>query len=234
MQHMFFSVLLLAAAQIMPGSTPARCPNAYVPAKLVEPVLPNVPQRSLETGLKHATVLLNVSLDQRGRPGAVKMQRSSGAVDIDTAALNLAQLSGYDAEVRGCAPTSGSYTLKVDFDVTRKDAKDGGGIDLQTHAFLLGTSCPTDHGVILTHAAVLPALHVPGNPKNTKEGTATISVSVDATGKVTAASVQDSTGSPALDRAAVTLAQNGDYLPAVYGCKSISGTYHYVAVFHRS
>jgi len=216
---MLLHILIGAALNMMTPNAPAPCSSPYVPAKIVNPVLPNIPQQSLDTGMKHATVLLRVSLDERGRPHDVELQRSSGYVDVDTAADGLAEHSRYDPEVRGCAPTSGSYTLKVDFEVTRKDPKTGGGVDL---------------GVILAHAAVLPALKVPGNAKNTKEGTAAILVSVDPSGKVTGTTVESSTGLPELDRAAVTLAQNGDYLPALYGCKSVSGTYQYVVIFRRS
>ncbi len=231
---MLLHILIGAALNMMTPNDPAPCSSPYMPAKIANPVLPNIPQQSLDTGMKHATVLLRVSLDERGRPRDVELQRSSGYVDVDTAADGLAEHSRYDPEVRGCAPTSGSYTLKVDFEVTRKDPKTGGGVDLGTHAFLIGDRCPTDHGVILAHAAVLPALKVPGNAKNTKEGTASILVSVDPGGKVTGTTVESSTGLPELDRAAVTLAQNGDYLPAVYGCKSVSGTYQYVVIFRRS
>lgn len=218
----------------MSGTTPAPCPNAYTPAKIVNPVLPIIPQEALDTGLKHATVLLRVSLDARGRPQDVELQRSSNYADLDRAAGSLAEHSRYDPEVRGCVPISGSYTLKMDFDVTRKDPKTGGGVDLRTYAFVIGTSCPTDHGVILAHPAALPPMKITGSAKDPKEGTATILVTVDANGKVTGMSVQSSTGFPELDLAARTLAGNGDYMPAVYGCKSVGGTYQYVAIFHRS
>ncbi len=215
---MLLHILIGAALNMMMPNAPAPCSSPYMPAKIINPVLPNIPQQLLDTGMQHATVLLRVSLDERGRPRDVELQRSSGYVDVDAAADGLAEHSRYDPEVRGCAPTSGSYTLKVDFEVTRKDPKTGGGVDLGTHAFLIGDSCPTDHGVILSHAAVL----------------ASILVSVDPGGKVTGTTVESSTGLPELDRAAVTLAQNGDYLPAVYGCKSVSGTYQYVVIFRRS
>ncbi len=232
---MLLHVLFVVVVSSISGTTPAPCPNAYTPANIVNPVLPNIPQEALDTGLQHATALFRVSLDARGRPHDVEIQRSSNYADLDRAARNLAEHSQYDPEVRGCAPTSGSYTLKVDFDVMRKDPKNyGGGIDILTHAFLIGTSCPTDHGVILAHASALPPLTLPGNPSNSKEGPATVLVSVDANGNVTGASVQSSTGSPELDRAALKLAENGQYLPAVYGCKSVGETYQYVAIFHRS
>ncbi len=229
---MFLSTVLLTAAIATTGTA---CSTSRVPAAIVNPVLPEVPQQVLDTALKSATVLLTVSLDARGRLASATVSQSSGSAPFDALAQSLAWHSKFQPEVRNCEPVHSSDQLQIDFTLTPYDPKNfRGGADLQTHAHLRGVTCVADHGVVLVQNPVQrPAnLHIPRSVL--KSRSSVVLVDVDASGSVTGASIATSTGSDQLDAEALRSARSATYAPAVSGCQALPGTFRYVATFSRN
>jgi TonB family protein len=57
------------------------------------------------------------------------------------------------------------------------------------------------------------------------EVSALVSVTVDATGKATGASIVETSSNTAVDRAAVFAARQSQFLPALVNCQPVAGTY---------
>lgn len=62
-------------------------------------------------------------------------------------------------------------------------------------------------------------------------GIALVKVQLDDTGAITTAAVSQSTGNPALDDVAVTMAKGARYAPALKDCKPIAGDYTFSVKF---
>ncbi len=225
-------VNIVAAA--MTTTAPIACRHSRVPATIVNPVLPEIPQRVLDASLKHATVSLSVWLDASGKLRSASTSKSSGSADFDSLAQSLAWHSKFEPELRACKPVSGSYTLDVDFSLTPDDPKKGGGANLKTHAQLVGERCPADHEVMLAQNTESPPVTLHSERSSTESRTAIVLVDVDSSGSITRTSIAVSTGSAALDGAALSLSRSATYVPAVSGCQNIAGTFRYAVTFARN
>lgn len=62
-------------------------------------------------------------------------------------------------------------------------------------------------------------------------GTAAVHVALDASGRVTDATVAQSSGNAGLDAAAVQMARNATYTPRYAGCKAVAGEYTFTVKF---
>jgi TonB family protein len=94
------------------------------------------------------------------------------------------------------------------------------------HAFLLAAAaqlpCDRDPAPIKMAQPVLPpGFHVPGNAT----GTATVAVTLDDAGKVTAVSIYKSSGNGVMDAAALEAARRSTFAPGAENCTPVGGTF---------
>jgi TonB family protein len=93
----------------------------------------------------------------------------------------------------------------------------GGCTESTTGAAVVATPAPPD---------IAPEARASGT-----NGVALVSVQLDSSGQVTGASVTQSTGNSSLDLAAVTMARDARYAPALRDCKPVASAYTFSVKF---
>ncbi|MGA8840791.1 MAG: energy transducer TonB, partial [Candidatus Aquilonibacter sp.] len=99
-----------------PGPTekPA-CANPNQEATVTNPMSPDYPDSARDLGLGPVTVLVVVTIGPTGSLVDAKIQQSSNNSAIDQAAIRAARQSQYAPKLVNCAPTSGSYIFRAEF-----------------------------------------------------------------------------------------------------------------------
>lgn len=83
-----------------------------------------------------------------------------------------------------------------------------------------------------TVSATPPVADIPPDVRAAKtSGTAAVQVALDPQGRVTGATVTQSTGNTGLDSVAVDMARNATYTPKLESCKAVAGTYTFTVKF---
>ncbi len=98
----------------------------------------------------------------------------------------------------------------------------------------LATSTPGCAGATLlpTVSATPPITDIPPDVRAAKvSGTAAVQVALDPQGRVTGATVTQSTGNSGLDNVAVDMARSATYSPKLESCKAVAGTYTFTVDF---
>lgn len=98
-----------------PSSPPApACSNPNMEAKTIVAISPDQTSSGFATGT-NVTAMIKVDLDSAGRVTGVSVYRSTGSLELDSAAMQAARESSYAPETRDCQPVAGSYLFKVEF-----------------------------------------------------------------------------------------------------------------------
>lgn len=89
-----------------------------------------------------------------------------------------------------------------------------------------------DHDITPAVGATAAPVAIPPDARASKiSGTAAIQLHIDPQGQVTAATIAQSSGSPALDAVAEQMAKSATYTPALVKCKPVASTYTYTVKF---
>jgi TonB family protein len=76
---------------------------------------PDYPDSARDLGLGPVTVLVVVTIGPTGSLVDAKIQQSSNNGAIDQAAIRAAKQSQYAPKLVNCAPTTGSYIFRAEF-----------------------------------------------------------------------------------------------------------------------
>lgn len=102
-----------------PASTPTPKPACADPSKeatMVNGVTPEYPDSAKEQNLGPVTVVVKITLSASASVIDASIIQSSSNNAIDRAALSAARQSSYSPKLENCAPVSGSYSFKANFD----------------------------------------------------------------------------------------------------------------------
>jgi protein TonB len=104
------------AAPVAPPATqkPA-CANPNVEATVTNPVQPDYPESARSLGLGAVSVEVEVTVGPSGNLVGTKVYKSSNNMSIDQSALRAARQSTYSPKLINCAPTTGDYIFRADF-----------------------------------------------------------------------------------------------------------------------
>ena len=97
-----------------PTAKPA-CANPNQEATVTNPMQPEYPQSAQDMGLGPVTVLVQVTVGPTGSLVNAAINKSSGNMAIDQAALRAARQSQYAPKLVNCSPTTGDYIFRADF-----------------------------------------------------------------------------------------------------------------------
>lgn len=99
----------------LPAGPPGpACSDPNVEAKTLVTISPDAPSSAYGSN-SDVTAMIKVDLDASGRVMGVSVYRSTGALELDQAALQAARQSTYAPEMRDCQAVPGSYLFKVEF-----------------------------------------------------------------------------------------------------------------------
>jgi TonB family protein len=103
------------AATAPPGTPKPACANPNVDASVINPVQPDYPDSAREANLGPVTVQVEVTVGPSGTLVGAKIYKSSNNMAVDMAALRAARQSTYSPKLVDCAPTTGDYLFRADF-----------------------------------------------------------------------------------------------------------------------
>ncbi len=99
-----------------PAATPKpACANPNVEATVTSPVQPDYPESARDLGLGAVSVEVEVTVGPSGNLVGAKVYKSSNNMSIDQSALRAARQSTYSPKLIDCAPTTGDYIFRADF-----------------------------------------------------------------------------------------------------------------------
>lgn len=230
---LLFCVLSASAATQMPAAVrEATCSGANVPARVADPkTLPVFPSAALVQGVADAGVTVQVDLTATGYPQRALLLKSSGSSAIDSTAVQGALGIRYSPEQHDCIPVSGTYQVRFTFDLDKTWKPGDLNQQATTNAVIVGPPCQDDKPVTLLRAETGAPLRVPHHASPTAEPV--VLVSVDDAGHVTHTYLERSSGNLQIDKSTLRLAASSYYSPSVVACAQHSGTYTFLAHFHR-
>jgi len=198
-----------------PGTSSAPvhpCSDLPHDAALIQQVDPKLPAGAQVN--QAVPVIVQVTISPEGDVLGASIAQSSGNTELDQAVLNAAKASSYQPKVSNCNPTVGTYQFRWRF--TPSNA-----------AVQAANTCNRDGLVSNAARPAFPAgLHL-------EQPAATIvRVTIGTTGEVVDAKVEQSSGVPALDEAAVDAAKHSSFLPKMVSCKAVVASYTYKVVFN--
>lgn len=228
-----FCVLRATAATQMPSAVrEATCSAANVPARVADPkTLPVFPSAALVQGVADAGVTVQVELTASGSPQRALLLKSSGNSTIDSTAVQGALKIRYSPELHDCIPVSGTYQVRFLFDLDKRWKFGDLNQQATTDAVIVGPPCQDDKPVTLLRAETGGPMRVPHHARPTADPV--VLVSVDDAGHVTHTYLERSSGNPQIDKSVLRLAASSYYGPSVVACARHSGTYTFLAHFHR-
>ena len=91
------------------------CPVRYQEITITHSVKPEYPDGAHALGLGQVMVLVAVNIGPDGTVRSVSIDKSSGNMAVDMAAMNAAKASSYSPKIVNCTPTSGSYLFVAQF-----------------------------------------------------------------------------------------------------------------------
>ena len=97
-----------------PTAKPA-CANPNQDATVTTAMQPEYPQSAQDQGLGPVTVLVQVTVGPSGNLVDAKVYKSSNNMAVDNAAIRAARQSQYAPKLINCAPTTGDYIFRADF-----------------------------------------------------------------------------------------------------------------------
>ena len=97
-----------------PTAKPA-CANPNQEATVTNAMQPEYPQSAQDQGLGPVTVLVQVTVGPSGGLVDAKVYKSSNNMAVDQAAIRAARQSQYAPRLVNCAPTTGDYIFRADF-----------------------------------------------------------------------------------------------------------------------
>jgi len=109
----------VAATPGPPASTPTPKPACQVPFKeaaAVNLVTPEYPEAAREANLGPVVVIVKITLSASASVLDASVLQTSNNSQIDRAAVQAARQSSYSPKLDNCAPVSGSYTFRANFD----------------------------------------------------------------------------------------------------------------------
>lgn len=111
----------VAATPGPPASTPTPTPKPacavpFKEAAAVNLVTPEYPEQARESNLGPVVVIVKITLSASASVLDASVLQSSSNSQIDRAAVRAARESSYSAKTENCAPVSGSYTFRANFD----------------------------------------------------------------------------------------------------------------------
>lgn len=107
----------VAKAQAVPAPQPTiAVPMPIMPPKVVFSVLPKYPESAISQGLS-GTTLLSVQVGISGKPERVEVKSSSGAAELDQAAVEAVRQWVFSPAVQAGAALASCYELPVRFEV---------------------------------------------------------------------------------------------------------------------
>ncbi len=185
-------------------------------------VIPALKFPDAAKGVVHGevTVLVSLSLDDRGKVAQAVVTKSSGNASIDSEALRQVRNTTYAPKVVECKPVVSTYTYRVDFS---SDAPGDAPTPVPP-----GVPCFRD---VQTISVTQPEFPASAAATTTRTVTVLVEVIVDEYGKVQSLRIKTSSGSLALDDAAMRAANATTYSPKIVNCKPVSGTYVFRADF---
>jgi TonB family protein len=98
------------------STTGPACANPNREASVIDPMVPNYPDSARDLGLGTVSVLVQVTIDAKGRLVDARVYGSSNNAAIDQAALRAARASTYAPRIANCAPVDGTYLFHADFE----------------------------------------------------------------------------------------------------------------------
>lgn len=197
-----------------PGASPP-CAQPYREGSVIDPAFASYPREAATQGLISVTVLVKVVIEADGSVSSATITKSSGNMYLDQAALKAARDTTYSPRIVNCVATRGSFLYKAVFG-------QGNGPS---------TACISPNAAAaLTRAA--PVRWPAGKPPSLLKATVKITLSAD--GVVTGASIYQSTGYDAYDKAALDAARSSIFAPALTGCKPVASTFGYEVDFDPS
>lgn len=188
------------------------CANRDQQAQVVRAVSPEYPTQAIDNGLSQRIVLVLVTVNARGYVSNATVNKSSGDVFFDQSAVRAARDSIYAPAIVNCVAVTRNYIFKAVFNSRPPRFR------------CLQPSGP---------AAVLKAGIVkwPASARPTKLTTAVVKVTLDSDGYVVAATVYQSTGSPALDQSAIDAVRQSTFAPACASSLPTESTFGYEVDF---
>jgi TonB family protein len=208
----------VAQTTTTPSPTPDPCNHDAAIAHQVATEIPYT--RSVGT----ASTEVEVSLDASGKITTATITTSSGDRTLDNAALKAATASTYQPKVVNCKGAPDSLIVRTDFKTVAQTATDAP----------LPTPDPCNHEAQMMNM-VIPALPDSGLPL--MPGTAysaKVEVDLDASGKITKATITTSSGNSALDNASLKAATATTYRPKMVNCKGVPDSYIFRTDFYGS
>jgi TonB family protein len=99
-----------------PAETPKpACANPNVEATVTNAVQPDYPESARDLGLGAVSVEIEVTVGPSGNLISATVYKSASNMAIDQAALRAARQSAYSPKLINCAPTTGNYLFRADF-----------------------------------------------------------------------------------------------------------------------
>jgi TonB family protein len=186
----------------------ANCSSDPAVVKLADPQLSKAYYQRL-TGSVWPVAAVAVTIDARGNVTEVRVIQSTTDSVLDDAAVDAAKRSSYDAGADSCTPAGGTFILQYNF----ANIADRG-------------KCPVDATATTTVMVIPPSTawyHIYDRRY------VSLAVTIGADGKYTTSRIVQSSGSDAMDRAAIESARESVYFPKAvrHGdvCMPVSGTY---------
>ncbi|MDP9018231.1 MAG: TonB family protein [Candidatus Eremiobacteraeota bacterium] len=159
----------------------------------------------VERRLRAISITVKLAINSRGVVEDGRIDQSSGIAGLDRAAIIYTLFSTYAPASKQCSAVPGTLEVQVTLD---PDLPNGPS-----------TGCP-----LLNHDPVLLPKRVPEQALGVHQQTALIAVSLSSKGEVLASSLQESSGSDAVDRSALITARMAAYVPTLHLCQSVPST----------
>lgn len=103
------------AATAAPETPKPACANPNVEATVTNAVQPDYPESAKDLGLGAVSVEVEVTVGPSGNLVSATVYKSANNMAIDQAALRAARQSAYSPKLVNCAPTTGNYLFRADF-----------------------------------------------------------------------------------------------------------------------
>ena len=104
-----------SGATVDAGTTQPACATPNQDASVIGAISPDYPDSARDLALGQVSVLVQVTIDDKGRLLESRIYQSSNSAAIDQAALRAARQSTYAPKIENCVPVEGTYIFHADF-----------------------------------------------------------------------------------------------------------------------
>lgn len=230
---MMLHIFSLGAVLALASSSPGPC-AAHALTTMVSPAWPYgyAARRPLEADVR-------LTIAANGETVAERLARSTGIDAFDAAAVRAAKASAFPPDLQNCVPIRNDLLYKVTF---FEDAF-GANRVLSSYSWLPAApdAAPSPQPSVApapcNRDAAVDVQATPQYPDSARlahvQGahTTLLMIDVSSAGKVAGAHIVQSSGVPALDRAALAAAEQSTYFPKMVKCKAVKGRYMFRVTF---